>query len=250
VPFFVLFVMLEIGCAPPAKPSSDPFFLERDTPVDSVRVASTEVVSNASIPIGEADGIVVDAYWGTPVYGAQVLFRDLNDPAHVRGTVTDVDGHFRLTNLPHRSITIRTQFVAYTPDTARLDGKSGHFVRFGLRGRAVRVCGLPVAVGPPHDLPFAVTVYVRDSRTSAAPRVPVTIRLRDGSFVDSATVSPGRGPADSLAIGAARDRDGVYDVEVTAPGYKPWYLKRVRPVVTVCGQVVGRDFPAWLIPTT
>ena len=43
---------------------------------------------------------------------------------------------------------------------------------------------------------------------------------------------------------------GVYDVEVTAPGYKPWRLKRVRPIVSDCDQIVGRVFPAWLIPTS
>jgi hypothetical protein len=241
---------LGIGCAHPPKPSSAEFFLARDTPVDSVRVATTEVAASRTIPVGEVEGVVVDGYWGAPIAGAQVAFRNKEDPGKSRGIITDANGHFHLTRLPHRPIAIRAQLIGYIADTAHIEGESGHFIRFGLRRQGIRACGLVIVTGTPPPPPFAISVYARDSRTNAAPRVPVTIRLRDGAFKESATVSPRDEPEDSLLVGAARGRDGVYDVEVTAPGYKPWYLKRVRPVVAACDEVLGRQFPAWLIPTT
>jgi hypothetical protein len=218
--------------------------------VDSVRVATTELTANRRIPVGEIDGIVVDGYWGTPLASAQVAFRDADNPARSIGVITDAAGHFHLARLPHRPLTIRAYLIGYIADTARIDGESGHFVRFGLRRQGIRVCGLIVSSAPPRESHFAISVYVLDARTNTTPPVPVTIHLRDGAFVESSTVLLRELPADSPVVGAARSRDGVYDVEVTAPGYKPWYMKRVRPVVTECGEVLGRQFTAWLIPTS
>jgi hypothetical protein len=246
--FLLSFAALAVGCAHPAKPSSAQFFLARDTPVDSIRVATTEVAASRIVPAGEVEGIVVDGNWGAPLASAQVQFRDIAQPAHSIGVLTDAAGHFHLTGLPRQPITLRAALIGYIADTAHLDRKSGHFVRFGLRRQRLRVCGLRLVADPPPPMPFAISVYARDSRTSAAPRAPITIHLRDGAFAESATVLLRDTSADSLLVGAARGRDGVYDVEVTAPGYMPWYLKRVRPVVSDCDEVLGRQFTAWLIP--
>jgi hypothetical protein len=231
-------------------PSRKEFFLRRDTPVDSIRVANTEAAASASTPAGEADGIVVDAYWGNPLANAQVFYRDAEHPEKSIGVITDADGHFQLGRVPPRFVMVRAALIGYRADSARVDGRSGQFVRFALSRQALRVCGLPIQTGPPQEAPFAISVYARDARTRKAPSVAVTISLRDGKYSDSSVVLMREGPADSLLVGAARGRDGVYDVEVNAPGYKPWYLNRVRPIVSDCDQVIGRSFTAWLIPTS
>ena len=239
-----------IGNSQTVLPSRKEFFLRRDTPVDSVRVAITEVAVSASTPAGEVDGIVVDGYWAEPVAYAQIVYRDAEHPQESVGAISDADGHFRITRLPARSVVIRASLIGYLADTIRVDGKSGQFVRFGLRRQATRACGLPVQSDRPREAPFAISVSVRDSRTGKAPAVPVAISLRDGRFIDSATIWMRDGPADSILVGAAPGRDGVYDVEVTARGYKSWSLRRVRPAVSDCDEVVGRIFSAWLIPTS
>lgn len=251
---FAILMMMTTACGgvgktPAEMPSGKEFFLRRDTPVDSVRVTTTEAEVNASIPPGEVEGIVVDGYWGDPVPSAQVVYRDARHPEESIGVITDGDGHFHLKRLPARSIVIRASRIGDLPDTVRIDASAGHFVRFGLRRQGFTSCGLIVQTGAPQERPFAIAVFARDARTGRAPSVPITITLRDGRFADSATVASPAGSADSILVGAARGRDGVYDVEVTAGGYKAWHLERVRPVVSECTGVIGRVFPAWLIPT-
>ncbi len=205
---------------------------------------------NASIPPGDVEGIVIDAYWGDPVPSAQIIYHDADHSEKSIGVITDSEGHFHLRRIPPKSVVIHASRIGSLADTARVDGGSGRFIRFALRRQAMRACGLRVSSPEPVDSPFAISVSVRDARTGKAPVAAVTITLRDGKFVERERVQMRDGPADSLLVGAARGRDGVYDVEVTAPGYKPWYLKRVRPIVSDCDDVLGRTFPAWLIPTS
>lgn len=252
---FPMILSVAVACGGTRKPQAEipsrkEFFLQRNTPVDSVRVATTEAAASASTPAGEVDGLVVDGFWGEPLAGAQVISRDSAHPGEAIGVITDADGHFTLKGIPRRSVLIQASLVGYRADTVRLDGNSGQFVRFGLRRQAMRACGLIVLTDPAQKPPFAISVYARDARTGRAPIVPVTITLRDGKFMESATVTMRDGDADSVLVGAAPGRDGVYDVEVTARSYRPWYLRRARPVVSDCDQVMGRGFPAWLIPTS
>ena len=97
---FAMVLSLTISCGGVGKsktelPSRKEYFLRRDTPVDSIRVAATEVAANASIPAGEVDGIVVDGYWGDPVSFVQILYRDAQHPEKIIAVVskpTDTSG--------------------------------------------------------------------------------------------------------------------------------------------------------------
>ena len=234
---------------PPDMPSRKDFFLRRDTPVDSIRLAFTEGAPDASLPVGDVEGIVIDAYWGDPMPSAQIIYRDTQHPEKSIGAVTDAEGHFHLKGLPPRSVVLHATRIGDLADTMRVDGGSGQFILFALRRQAMHTCALPVSSPKSMESPFAISVYVRDARTSKAPRAPITFSLRDGKFVDSETIQLRDSPADSVLLGAARGRDGVYDLEILAPGYKPWFLKKVRPIVSDCDGFLGRVLPAWLIPT-
>jgi iron complex outermembrane receptor protein len=54
-------------------------------------------------------GRVVDKSTNTPLPGVSVFIAELN-----RGVVTDLDGNFRLTELPDRNITLKFSFVGYS----------------------------------------------------------------------------------------------------------------------------------------
>ncbi len=55
------------------------------------------------------NGRVVDKSTNTPLPGVSVFIAELN-----RGVVTDLDGNFRLTELPDRNITLKFSFVGYS----------------------------------------------------------------------------------------------------------------------------------------
>ena len=65
---------------PPDMPSRKDFFLRRDAPVDSIRLAVTEGAPDASLHVGDVEGIVIDAYWGDPMPSAQFIYRDADHP--------------------------------------------------------------------------------------------------------------------------------------------------------------------------
>lgn len=214
---------------------------------DSVLVATTDVAVNLSIPPGEAEGVVVDAYRGTGIRGANVFVRYDGPPVQVVSTVTDEDGRFRLIGLhPGRAI-LRLMRIGYLSSTTNVSGDSGFVVRAGLRAQQLRACGLVIATGPEP----AVTVEVRDVRTGSPPLTPVTLRLRDGNFVDSVTAIESDSDAKlPPSLGAAPGRDGTYLVDVSAPGYRPWNARHVRPIIDICNRFTRRALRVWLLPTS
>jgi hypothetical protein len=69
----------------------------------------------------------------------------------------------------------------------------------------------------------ALTVRVTDE-TGKSLLNRSTIRVQDGSYVDSLTVTDAALPAASLAY----ERSGNYEVRVDRAGYQPWIQKNVR----------------------
>lgn len=227
---------------------------------DSSRIVFTQAVKNRTIPAGEMRGIVVDAYHGFPLAGARVSASQPTVGPQNIVAVTDSYGHFRLTGLPRDAFRLLVIDAGYVRDTIHIDGRAGYFTRFALVPQRARACGdLPVT---PRDSVAAsgqliergpraaITVIVRDSRTNVAPVVPVTLQVRDHAFSDSARAVASDPTRGAIELGAAHNRDGIYEVDVTAAGYAPWHLKGVRPELGECGRFLGRRVPAWLIPTS
>jgi hypothetical protein len=224
-------------------------------PPDSILTSRTEAVPSSAVRVGEAEGVVVDAYSGRPLMAIVYVKAKTGSERPVMGTAT-ADGYFHLAHLPHHPVVARVNMLGYYPDTVLLDGQAGYVIRFGLHAMRMRVCGLPVltdsaaldsaASRRPAD---AISVSVRDARTGSLPASPVTIRVRDGAYSDSATSTSANLWSGAVLIGVAPERRGVYDVDVTATGYEPWHLRRVQPVLDGCGSVVERTIPVWLLPT-
>jgi hypothetical protein len=224
-------------------------------PPDSILTSHTEAVPSSAVRVGEAEGVVVDAYSGRPLMAAvYVKSTNVSEPPLIGKTTAD--GYFHLARLPHRPVVARVYMFGYYPDTVLLGGRSGYMIRFGLHAMRMRACGLPVVTDSaaidsaasrrPAD---AISVSVRDARTGSLPASPVTVRLRDGAYSDSATSTSANMWGGAVVIGVATERRGVYDVDVIATGYEPWHLRRVQPVLDGCGSVVERTIPVWLLPT-
>ncbi|MDQ2931320.1 MAG: carboxypeptidase-like regulatory domain-containing protein [Gemmatimonadota bacterium] len=189
---------------------------------DSILIAPTELSVDQRIPIGEIDGIVVDAYRGSVVSHAtiRVLYSDSLGKTAAVGS--DDGGRFRLLEVKPGPAALQISYMGYGSQLVPISGDSGLVVRAGLHAVAMRLCGQIIRTAPTP----AITVMVRDAQTGIAPMVPVTLRVRDGNFADSATgiVSAPASqmyPTDSLSLSAAPERNGKYDVRVTAPGYSP-----------------------------
>lgn len=211
--------------------------------VDSVLVAPTELVVDESVPAGEIDGVVVDAYSGKPVYGASLVPRYAAS-AHPVYTLADADGHFHLVGLHLGRTIVRVSRVGYGTDSVVVSGDSGYVARIGLRAHRMFIpCDLVITSEPAP----AVTVFVHDVRTGNAPTVRVTLKLTDGHFADSASAS--ENISLPLELGAARGRDGRYDVVVSAPGYRRWHVRNVRTKQDgECHPYQGRALQVWLVP--
>jgi hypothetical protein len=79
----------------------------------------------------------------------------------------------------------------------------------------------------------AISVTVVDSVTGASLAHGTTVRVIDGSFVQSIT-APDDSTADAIPIGVAAERAGVYHVSVTHSGYIAWSQSNVRVTKSSC----------------
>jgi len=213
--------------------------------LDSVLVAPTEVRSNESVPAGDVAGVVVDAYRGTPLPGTAVGVRYLDTPERPFYVVADGNGFFHLVHLRPGRTVVRFARIGYPADSIVVSGDSGYVARVGLAAHKLSIpCDL---VDPPEPAP-AVTAVVHDARTGVAPVTPVRLRLRDGKFADSAS-RPQMNGADAVTLGAAKGRDGKYEVDVSAPGYEPVRIRNVRTRQRPgCHFYEGRTLELWLMP--
>lgn len=218
---------------------------------DSILVAPTEVSVDQNIPLGEIDGIVVDAYRGSALSHAIVRVFYSDSLWKTAAVGSDDHGRFRIIGVRRGPATLQFSYIGYQIARVPISGDSGLVVRAGLHAVAMTACGLMIRTAPRP----AITVMVRDAQTGVAPTVPVMLHVKDGQFADSATGSVSAPasqlyPTDSLELGAAYERDGSYDVRITAPGYKPWHVHGVRPATSSCYGMEGRWVPVWLLPTS
>jgi len=218
---------------------------------DSILIAPTEASVDQRIPAGEIDGIVVDAYRGSVLSHATVRVLYSDSVKKTAAVGSDDGGRFRIIGLKLGPATLQFSYIGYQIASVPISGDSGFVVRAGLHAVAMRACGLMIRTAPRP----AIAVMVRDAQTGVAPTVPVMLRVKDGRFADSATGTMSAPasqsyPTDSLELGAAHERNGSYDVRVTAPGYKAWQARGVRPATSSCYGVEGRWIPVWLLPTS
>lgn len=209
---------------------------------DSLLVAASDYAVDKTIPAGEIVGVVVDAYKGTPLAqaGAWVFLSE----GHAISTTTDSAGHFRLTGVPLQPVRVQARLFGFRDTGVDVDARSGAAVRLGLAAHRMTIeCVDAVGAVP------AVMVVVRDSRTSLAPNAAVTLMVRDGDFTERKTAKAPDSAATPYAIvGAADHRDGKYDVEVSANGYRIWTATGLRPEITRCNSFLGRVLNIWLLP--
>jgi hypothetical protein len=240
----VLLLFTATSCASPLK-QRDP---ERGSERDSLYVARSEAVANASVPAGHAMGIVVNANNGAPLSSVALQIFKNDSVVHGLRVITDENGFFKLQGIPKGVVKLRATLVGYKRQELAFIGDSGIVVRVGLYTQPVRVCGLQVPADGHTTIP-AVSVIVRDARTGAAPTTGVALRIRDHEFVDSAsTVAPNQIPSDSVELGAAPYRKGVYEVDVTAPNYQSFHLPKVRATNDSCDHFQGQRLNVWLLP--
>lgn len=100
-------------------------------------IASTSLAQN-----GAVSGTVRDAEGGTTLPGANVFLKD--NPTN--GTVTDIDGDFRLAGVPVGSQTIIISFLGYETVERTVDVRSDQVATFEVSLEAVSLTGSEVIV--------------------------------------------------------------------------------------------------------
>lgn len=119
--------------------------------------------------------------------------------------------------VPLDSSTVVVRHLGLEPESRAHGPRTSSVLTFTLaRSRALLdVCTMEM-------LPALTFIFdsagVRDT-------VRATVRVRDGSFEQSATVLVG---AERQVVGFAAERPGRYDVSVTAPGYAAWRRTGIR----------------------
>lgn len=236
----VLLAVVVGGCA------SRPTVAKEPAPTngpDSTIVATTETTADASIPSGEIDGVVVHAYHATSIPNVEIRANSLSTKERWQ-TRTDSSGRFRISGLPRERILFVFRLIGYVILQDTIDVHTGVVARIALVENTLTLCACDV----PPDVP-AVTVLVRDAWTTRAPAAPVTLRLRDGSFeVDTSSLAPAAEADSVLELSLKPCREGVYSVEVSAPGYKTWRAHGVKAAAIGCVNFVPRRIPVWLLP--
>lgn len=77
-------------------------------------------------------------------------------------------------------------------------------------------------------------VYVKDSLTGAWAASGATLVSRDATYSDSSSLPSNRSDLDSLPLGGAGERAGVYLVTVRKAGYMDWVQRDVRVTANEC----------------
>ena len=86
----------------------------------SISLTSTTLYAQQGAGVGTIEGTVTDAGTGRPIEGAQV-----GAVTAGIGAVTNVNGRYRLQNVPARSVEIRVRMVGYSPSTKTVNVQSG-----------------------------------------------------------------------------------------------------------------------------
>ncbi len=81
---------------------------------------------------------------------------------------------------------------------------------------------------------FGLSVSVRDVRTGLPPSVGSMLTVRDGAYVETHP-TPQSPQGESGDFGAANNRPGTYDLELTTPGYRSWTQSKVVVAADACG---------------
>ena len=79
-----------------------------------------------------------------------------------------------------------------------------------------------------------VVVYVKDSLTGAGVASGASLVVREGFFKDSAALPNSRPELNDVALAAAGERAGTYQLTVTRPGYATWSRSNVTVTKNQC----------------
>jgi iron complex outermembrane receptor protein len=82
--------------------------------------ASTQAQGRATLT-----GTVVDATDGTTLVGANVALREVDSPDILRGTATDPDGTFQITDITPGSYVVEVRFIGYQPQQRTITLEAG-----------------------------------------------------------------------------------------------------------------------------
>lgn len=238
----IVLLAVVTGCASRPAPAREPAPASGS---DSTIVATTETTIDASIPSGEIDGVVVQTYHATSIPNVEIRAYSLSTKERWQ-TRTDGVGRFRISGLPRERVLFVFRLIGYVTLQDTIDVHTGVVARIALAENTLTLCACDI----PPDVP-AVTVLVRDARTTRAPAASVTLRLRDGNFeADTSSSAPTAEPDSVLELSLKPCREGVYSVEVSAPGYKTWRARDVKAAAIGCVNFVPRRVPVWLLPTS
>ena len=79
-----------------------------------------------------------------------------------------------------------------------------------------------------------VVVYIKDALTNAGVASGASLVARERTFKDSVAFPNARPDLNDLALAAAGERSGTYQLTVSKPGYTTWSQSNVRVTSNQC----------------
>lgn len=226
------------GCAHRQAADEIPSAEERVT--SPVYPSTLRITQDTTVLAGELAGTVKsDA--GAPVRRAQLTITSLKDGTQHATTATD-EGVFRFNALTLGRAVLNVNRIGYSTVVDTIALKPGMAVHLTVQANPVCFCDPPMH-------PPALTAWVRDAQTRRAPKALVTLRLEEGSYVDSVQiVLPDASSDRALQMEISSCRPGTYEVRVSAPGYKDWSVNRVKVSEADCARFAEKKIRVFLQP--
>lgn len=203
---------------------------------------SSEIVAIREVEPGTIKGVVVNAFDGAPVEGAQVYVVGAKI-----GDVSDNRGSFAISGVPIGDIEVAAEALGFLTQkvSRKMSPASGLLARFALEEAYLSIdCIERIS-----SLPPAIRLFVLDVLTGRAPRGPTSVTVVDGVYRDSTTAIPDeRGVESVLEMSFAQGRPGSYSVSVVNPNYLAWRTRALVVEWTECSSEPMRTVHAWLVP--
>jgi hypothetical protein len=203
-------------------------------------------VSLSSAEPNSISGVVVDGPTGAAIEGATV-FLPLTDI----GTVSDVDGRFRIVNVGSigpLQLVIQRIGYAQMSETVYVEADEGIVAYVGLSKATFRDCEFVCSGGD--SCPARVLVAVHDLATGGVPSGEVTLTVRAQGLTATRTGRDDAGRQSSIALSAGRELgvEGPFEVDVSSPLYESWRASNVWLYQRGCFGPTSDVLHVWLLP--
>ncbi len=166
-------------------------------------------------------GSIEDADSKSPLIGANVVILDVDHSAGIKGTITDVNGNFRITDVPVGRVTLQLSYIGYEPKTIPnivINSAKEVVMKLSMVESAIKMDEVVVSANRTKGEPINEMAMISAQSISAEE----TNRYA-GGFND-----PSRIMANFAGVTSTQDGSNDIIVRGNSPKYVQWRLEGVQ----------------------